>query len=303
MRAFHRFLQFTHRFRPITDYFDELTIQHFIVYCFRVLNVRSTTIRMYLAALRFYCSINQLPSSLHDMNGDRTFSINTLLKAVEKVQKPSRPPRLPIDAALLSRMCAILDGSYFDAYWDALFKAVLSCAFFGFLRPGEFTTQRFHPSRNLTISDISFVSNSVLLHLKRSKADRLNRGVSVRYFPTHDLMCPIANLRRYLRFRSCRFRQTSTQIPLFMMTNGNALSRREFISRLRSLLSTLGHNALRYSGHSLRIGAASSAAHAGVSSDLIKLLGRWSSDAYQRYIRLPSSTLSNAFRLISQINA
>lgn len=304
MRAFHRFLQFTRRFGPIWSNLDIRTVQHSIVYCLRVLNVRSTTVRMYLAALRYYCSINQFPDPLHDFNGNLKFSINTLLKAADKVQKPSRPLRLPIDILLLSRMCVTLDGSYFDSYWDALFKAVLSCAFFGFLRPGEFTTQQFHPSRNLTLSDISVERNSFLLYLKRSKSDRLNRGVSIRYFSLHSTVCPMANLRRYLQLRSRRFTKTAAaQTPLFLMPNGRALSRTEFISRLRRLLFSLGYNALRYSGHSLRIGAASSAASAGVSSDLIKVLGRWSSDAYQRYIRLPSSTVADAFCLISRLHA
>ena len=201
-------------------------------------------------------------------------------------------------------MCAILDGSYFDPYWDALFKAVISCAFFGFLRPGEFTTPAFHPSRNLALSDISFAANSFLLYLKRSKSDRLNRGVSIRYFSLHSIACPMANLRRYLQLRSrCFAKSPPAHTPLFLMPNGRALSRIEFISRLRRLLSTLGYNALRYSGHSLRIGAASSAAYAGVSPDLIKVLGRWSSDAYQRYIRLPSSAVADALRVISRLNA
>lgn len=131
----------------------------------------------------------------------------------------------------------------------------------------------------------------------------MNRGASVRFFPLHNAVCPIANLRQYLTLLSLRFAETSRQSPLFMASNGRALSRIEFISRLRQLLSTLGHRASCYSGHSLRIGAASSAAHAGVSSSVSKLLGRWSSAAYRRYIRLPSSSIADAFRLMSQVNA
>ena len=44
----------------------------------------------------------------------------------------------------------------------------------------------------------------------------------------------------------------------------------------------------RYKGHSFRIGAASYAADAGMSEPPIRALGRWKSDAFHKYIRIPS---------------
>ena len=42
----------------------------------------------------------------------------------------------------------------------------------------------------------------------------------------------------------------------------------------------------RSSSHSFRIGAATTAASAGIPDRTIRTLGRWSSDCYRRYIRL-----------------
>ena len=42
-----------------------------------------------------------------------------------------------------------------------------------------------------------------------------------------------------------------------------------------------------YKGHSFRIGAATSAVAAGIPEAQIILMGRWSSDAYKKYIRIP----------------
>lgn len=48
-----------------------------------------------------------------------------------------------------------------------------------------------------------------------------------------------------------------------------------------------GQTPYRYKGHSFRIGAASHAADRGLSDAQIRALGRWKSNAFQRYIRVP----------------
>ena len=47
-----------------------------------------------------------------------------------------------------------------------------------------------------------------------------------------------------------------------------------------------------FSSHSFRIGAATVAARNGVPDHLIQSMGRWSSNAYQLYIRTPSDALA-----------
>ncbi|VDH97557.1 Hypothetical predicted protein [Mytilus galloprovincialis] len=55
-----------------------------------------------------------------------------------------------------------------------------------------------------------------------------------------------------------------------------------------SALSYVGLNPTQYKGHSFRIGAATNAASLGYSEQLIQKLGRWNSNALQRYIRIES---------------
>jgi len=78
---------------------------------------------------------------------------------------------------------------------------------------------------------------------------------------------------------------------LFTFTNGKWLSRASLTKELRSVLQGCGLPVDHYFTHSFRIGAATNAAAAGVPSWLIKVLSRWSSDCYERYIRTPQETL------------
>ena len=50
----------------------------------------------------------------------------------------------------------------------------------------------------------------------------------------------------------------------------------------------------KYCGHSCRIGAATSAAEAGIEDQIMQNLGRWSSNCYVRYIRTDEKVLKEA---------
>ncbi len=75
--------------------------------------------------------------------------------------------------------------------------------------------------------------------------------------------------------------------PLFIFEDGSPLSRPRFVTVVRQALAAAGVDPKPYSGHSFRIGAATTAAKKGVEDSTIKMLGRWKSSAYQLYIKTP----------------
>ena len=79
--------------------------------------------------------------------------------------------------------------------------------------------------------------------------------------------------------------ETSSSSPLFIYEDGIPLSRPRLVQELCNALLMTGASSSQYSGHSFRIGVATTSAEAGFSDSLIKTLGRWQSSAFQRYIR------------------
>ena len=87
----------------------------------------------------------------------------------------------------------------------------------------------------------------------------------------------------------------------FRTEQGWAYTHKEFNSDIKSLLQEFlpyGHN---ISGHSFRAGLASLLAQAGYGDDKIKAIGRWSSKAFQNYIKLPALTRVNVASRLAAI--
>ena len=83
---------------------------------------------------------------------------------------------------------------------------------------------------------------------------------------------------------------THNNKPLFIFCNGSYLTRSSLTSILKALLGRSGIDISRYSSHSFRIGAATTAAAANVPDWLLKVMGRWAS-SHTRSIKTGSESL------------
>lgn len=275
---------------------------YFVSHCYSVLKLRYSTIKSYLCGIRFNALRTGQPNPLLTSVGHTYERLQTILRAVKKEQGLPTLKRLPVTIDILRRMCAALQLGVFSPYVDLLLSTVCCVAFFGFLRCGEFTCQvSFDPTVHLCIHDVSFYNNDAFatLQLKTSKTDPFRRGVTIYLHSITDRICPVKALRKYIDAR--RASGATSLHPLFVNPENNVLQRGYFLSKLKELLSRLGLAASDYSGHSFRIGAATSAANAQVEDHLIKVLGRWHSDSYSRYIHTSRESVCLAQRAMCQL--
>ena len=85
---------------------------------------------------------------------------------------------------------------------------------------------------------------------------------------TNNLRSPVVAVVAYMVARG------SSPDPFFLDHERNALSKQCFIRELREALMAIGVNQSSFTGHSFRIGVATTASQAGLSDSTIQSLGR-----------------------------
>ena len=69
------------------------------------------------------------------------------------------------------------------------------------------------------------------------------------------------------------------------------MTKAAFTQHIRPALQAVGLPESQFAGHSFRIGAATTAASAGIEDSTIQMLGRWNSTAFLQYIHTPRQQL------------
>ena len=287
----NRYLEFCTNFsiQPLPLQRDNIT--RFVAHLAQS-GVAYQSIRRYLSGLRFF----QVASGLPDPGLGSIPWLEYVLRGVRRLPRTTqRHQRLPITPGILQLLWAAWSQVPQESRHNATMLWAACCTgFFGFMRAGEFTCpslRAFRPDM-LSPRDVSVdsrISPSVVsVRLRRSKADPFGLGVTVHLGRTGQLICPVAALLSYMVLRG------QSPGPLFRFEDGSPLSKPKLLLHLRRALEQQGFDCSGITGHSFRIGAASTAAQVGLEDSLIQTLGRWHSSAYLRYIRTPGRALATA---------
>ena len=91
--------------------------------------------------------------------------------------------------------------------------------------------------------------------------------------------CPKTALVNFLKIRS------AANGPLFTNERGIAISRYALLKVLKACINLAGLNEASFNTHSFRVGRASDLASNGDSGLMIRETGRWTSNAFMKYLR------------------
>lgn len=279
-RAWKLFYDFFHTIFPGVPVNLPISAPHlalFIAYLFDR-NYAASTANTYISALSYSHKLSSLPDPT------KVFFIIQMLKGYGKLGS-GFDGRLPITLPILHKILCLAPDLSLSRYELCLFRAMCCLAFYAFLRVGEMAVTNNNTSI-LSIDNIAKLLNADN-HVVSLKVTFLTYKHSYNQPPfslvigRQSLFCPVQFLLDYL---SCRGNSPG---PLFIL-GGLPVPRRYFCGLLAMAIKRCGLNPARYKGHSFRIGAASHAAERGMSDAQIRVLGRWKSNAFLRYIRIPS---------------
>lgn len=278
----------------------------FIDWLARYRNLKGATINSYLSGIR----------QLHIVRGIEPPVIRTgLVKLILKGLKnrdgiASRADhltgRLPITTnvmLLLRKLISKLDMNDQD---KALVWAVSTLAFAGAFRISELlckTESTFDPDFDLmgkNVRSSTSLAGKETLHvtLKCPKESRNKTPTIVDIFQNDGPLCPIAAINEW---KKNSFRDPD--LPFFCFQNGTPLTGAKMNILLDKTLGKYTDKSIgKFTTHSFRIGLASELGRLGFSDEEIKEAGRWSSRAFEAYIRLQRTKRSVMAKEIRKLN-
>ena len=259
-------------------------------------SVSYKTIKLYIAAIKFYNIELGFKDKVSQMQ-----QLHILLRGIKRKlgSHGLHKPRLPITLPTMKILHSYLKESHLRHQDQDMLWAAFTLAFFAFLRSSEYVskaTTSYIPESTLLCSDISQSQQFITINIKASKTDPFREGMMLYVAKSGRSVCAVKAMYRYLRYRKKK------KGPLFKFRDRTYLTRQTVTSTIRAALEYRGKEVKRYSSHSFRIGAASTAAEAGLPDSLIKSLGRWRSNCYQHYIRISTKRLKQVPKQLASVH-
>jgi hypothetical protein len=237
--------------------------------------------------------------------------LKIFLKGAENAQVYDRPfptKKIAISFPILQLLGHAIAHSDWSHYSKLLFWSASLFLFFGSFRLSEvfpLSSPAFDESTDLTWHDIIFRSDgSISIHIKSPKTGGFpGPYVDLFSFSQNNKFCPVNYLNKLLSFQQENF-SFPLKRPPFLFSTGIFLTASAFRQTVISLLSPFNifpnHCSPKFSFRSGIPSTLSTKQDANLQFD-VQTWGRWTSNAFNVYLRLSTDQKREIFEKISKI--
>jgi hypothetical protein len=265
---------------------SEDTTLRFIHWLAAERNLKSGTISCYLAGIRQLHIAKGLPEPCI-----RSDIVNLILKGLQnkenKLKRKKTDYRQPITKEIMALLKKRIRSWQASIANKRLVWAVATNLFHGGFRIGELLCSKsseFDPDFELSTDDVGTTATTNQFRLKAPKEDRKGKSTIVDVYATEGPFCPVHALERWKAVN----KHWPEGQPAFRWDDGRPLTQNQFRKIMGERLTGFVENPEDiFCTHSFRIGVASMLGKLGYSDEDIKAVGRWSSRAFEEYLRLP----------------
>ena len=248
----------------------------------------ASTISNYVHGVRAWHILHGLPWRLNPIEMDALMKGAERLAPASSKRKKCLPYTLVFMASIRLQLCL-------DQPLDAAVWACLTTCFYAAARVGELTVPRltsFDPAYHITPSNLRTEINrdsleATVLHIPHTKAAPME-GEDIFWSRQNGPTDPYEAMDIHFRVN-----RPSSRDHLFSYTLKGArrpLTKQAFVKRLALAARAAGLDPLQ--GHGIRIGATLHYLTLGMPMEAMKVMGRWGSDAFLRYLRKHAQILT-----------
>lgn len=286
---------------------DETKVTIFLSWLLKERCIKSSSADSYLAGLKKLHIIKGLPAPVI-----RTDIVKTILTGarnwdtIEDRLCP-KPKRLPMTLTALKLLGMELNNLDMLKVDIRMIWTVSCIGFFGSLRMGELLTEKgthFDPLVNLLTEDVLLAKDPTtdawVLHInvKAPKENRQGKAVIIDIFQNNGDCCPTKAFKAWQNLNPPKQKGK----PMFRFANGAPFTQDKMNKILKACMQhNVPEGAGHYSGHSFRAGIPSMLGQLGYSDEIIKTVGRWSSNSHEHYMKLPRTKRQQISREIAEM--
>jgi site-specific recombinase XerD len=252
------------------------------------------TVALYITDLAERCKPSTITrrlatiSQAHQQAGHATPTIAPIVRDVLQGIKREKGTAPAAKAAAVTAIVRAMVDTLGDDLKGTRDRALILIGFAGAFRRSELVA--------LTVADVQFTNDGLIVKLQRSKTDQEGMGATkgIPYGST-PATCPVRALRAWLDAAGIAAGPIFRPINRWSHVQPRQLSDHAVAVIVKQLAARAGYDPAAFSGHSLRAGLATAAAAAGAAYHAIKKqTGHRSDQVLQRYIRDGSLFRDNA---------